>query len=112
MNGSTPVTLIWVANFAVTAWFLRGGAGAYGARWCRFQFLTATIGLVFTLAFRNWAAAGFCTLTLILLFGDWWRRRGRKVARQLGAESLAVLAAIVKRAREAGSAPVPQGAKA
>ena len=111
MNGNALVTAIWAANFAGTAYLLRSQAGAPGALWCRSQVLIATTCLPFTLVGHYWTAAGFCAATLILLLGNWWKRKGRKVARQLGEKSRAVLAAIVERAREAGT-PVPQGVRA
>jgi len=46
-----------------------------------------------------------------LLGKDWWNKRGRKAARELGAKSRAALAAVVARAREAGT-PLPQGVRA
>lgn len=74
--------------------------------------LTAVTGLVLSLRHGYWAGAGFCAVTLALLLGDWWKRRGRKVAKALGLKSRAVIAGLVERAREAGPAPVPQGVRA
>jgi len=63
---------------------------------------------------RAWLDGGAEALILVLVLGpDWWNRRGRKVARAVGAKSRALLAAVVERAREAGSrSPVPEGARA
>ena len=56
-------------------------------------------------------AASNAVLVAVLLGGDWWNRRGRKAARQLGAKSRAVLAAVIERAREAGTS-LPEGVRA
>lgn len=113
MNGGTLVTAIWAANLAATALYLRVLAGTPDVRWRRFGVLTAVTGLVASLIAGNWVAAGFCVATLALLLRDWWRRRGRKVAKLVGAKSRAVLAAIVEKAREAGSPlPSPEGVRA
>lgn len=62
----------------------------------------------------SWFGAGWnAVLAAVLLGWDWWNRRGRKVAKLIGEKSRAVLAAVVERAREAGTrSPVPQGAGA
>jgi hypothetical protein len=108
VNAATLNAVIWAANFAMVAWFLRtqDGTSRDLGRW--FEVVTASVGLVYLLVARDWAAAGFCAATLILLGWDWWNRGGRKAAKALGAKSRAALAAIVAKAREAGT-PVPQG---
>ena len=59
----------------------------------------------------EWGGAALCAAALAVLGRDWWNRKGRKVAKKLGAKSRAVLAAVVARAREAGT-PLPEGARA
>ena len=79
----------------------------------RYTALSAAVGLAVTVQGGYWVAAGFCAGTLALLARDWWNRRGRKVARLIGEKGRAALAAVVERAREAGTrSPVPQGAGA
>jgi cobalamin biosynthesis protein CobD/CbiB len=61
---------------------------------------------------RDWLAATFQAVLVIILLGwDWWNRNGKRVAKALGEKSRAALAAIVEKAREAGS-PVPERVRA
>jgi hypothetical protein len=59
----------------------------------------------------RWDEAGYSAAALAVLAWDWWNRKGKRVAKAIGAKSRAVLAAVVERAREAGT-PVPQGVRA
>jgi hypothetical protein len=106
-------TLYGLASTAVCAGFWARATG----REREWKLLTsAGIGLLLLgcLLHRAWFAAGVQALILALVLGpDWWNRRGRKAARTVGAKSRALLAAVVERAREAGSrSPVPEGARA
>ncbi len=113
MNTGTLVAGFGAANFAAAARYLRAPAAASDIWFHRVEILLVTTGLIATLAARNWVAAGFCVATLVLLARDWWNRKGRKSAKALGEKSRAALAAIVDRAREAGSPlPSPEGARA
>jgi hypothetical protein len=68
-------------------------------------------GLAVDLHLRDWAAAALAfAAVLILVAGDWWNRRGRKAARELGAKSRARVEALADALRDAGS-PVPEGAR-
>lgn len=58
---------------------------------------------------RAWPGVALNGALLALLLGDWWRRKGKRVTRELGAKSRAVVAGLVQRAREA-VVPVPEGA--
>lgn len=98
----------WGAGFMLTARSLRVYA-APGIR--RLMALIAATGLAATLAGRNWAAAGFCAATLALLFGDWWKRCGRKIARVLGAKGRAVIAGLMEKLR-GELEPAPEGVRA
>lgn len=61
---------------------------------------------------RNWVGAAVsCALIAFLLGTDWWKRGGKKAAREIGAKSRAVLAAVIEKARDAGT-PLPEGAGA
>jgi hypothetical protein len=81
------------------------------AGWRPFVAGAAAAGVPLGILEGRWTDAGLCAGALIVLGWDWWNRRGRKVAKLIGEKSRALLAAIVERAREAGS-PVPQGARA
>ena len=107
---AATAAVLWGVNLAAAAWFLYG-PWEPAAGWFRFTAVTAAIGLASSLIAGYWAAAGFCAVTLALLLGDWWRRKGKSVARQLGAKSRALLAAVVAKAREAGT-PLPEGVRA
>lgn len=110
MSGAVVDAVVFGTQFAGVALSLHGHyLPAWEKRWAA---LTAAIGLFLSLQDGYWAGAGFCALTLVLLGRDWWNRKGRKAAKALGLKSLAVLAVIVAKAREAGSAPVPEGARA
>jgi len=109
------------AVLANILWLLGGaayGMSAYAAvkgRWHRCRLLaalgTALIAVECALE-RDWSDAAWETAVLAVILGaDWWDRRGRKTAKQLGEKSRAVVAAIVAKAREAGT-PLPEGAKA
>jgi hypothetical protein len=109
--GATADAALWGADFTLAALYLRGHWGGPQPWWYWYTTLLTVIGLVFSLAAGDWAGAGFCVATLALLARDWWNRRGRKAAKAVGDKSRAVLAAIVVRAREAGT-PVPEGVRA
>lgn len=88
------------------------GVTRWGAAWLRpFVTGTAVTGLVSWLLIGRPEDAGLCGAALVVLGWDWRNRKGRKVVRALGHKARAALAAIVERAREAGS-PLPEGAKA
>jgi hypothetical protein len=67
--------------------------------------------LVAPLLTGQWDEAGCGAAALAVLAWDWWNRKGKRVAKAIGAKSRAVLAAVVEKWREAGT-PVPQGARA
>lgn len=102
------VAAIWSANLAATAWGLRTGLGT---RWHGFAVLVALVGLAASLAGGYWLAAGLCLATLILLFRDWWNRKGRRVAKLIGGKGRAVITGLAEKLREVLE-PVPEGAGA
>jgi hypothetical protein len=58
---------------------------------------------------RHWLDASlFAAAGLLALLWDWWQRKGRKAAAQLGAKSRAVIAGLVDKLRGALE-PVPEG---
>jgi hypothetical protein len=111
VSAGTAAAVMWAANFAATAWYLHAYAGVGDAPWRLFQALILVTGLVFSLIGRNWAAAGFCAATLIILGRDWWNRRGRKVAKLIGEKSRALIAGLVEKLR-GELEPAPEGARA
>jgi len=77
--------------------------------WRPTVFGAAVGGLAGGILSGRWDEVAFCAAALAVLARDWWNRKGRKVARQLGAKGRAVLAAVVAKARDAGT-PLPEGA--
>jgi hypothetical protein len=72
--------------------------------------ITVSFALYFgLLSVIGWAAWLSGTFLVIVLGRDWWDRKGKRAARELGLKSRARLAAVVEKAREAGS-PLPEGA--
>ena len=69
---------------------------------------TGLLSVECALAGSWFGAAWNAVLLVVLIAWDWRDRRGRKAARQLGAKSRALLAAVVAKAREAGT-PLPEG---
>lgn len=57
-----------------------------------------------------WAAWNACVIA-VLLGWDWWNRKGKRAAKELGTKSAALVAGLVERVRDAGGA-VPEGAGA
>jgi len=100
-------TAIAAGNFAVVAWYLHAGTALPWSR--RLAAMTAAVILVGSALGGAWTAVIIAAAELLLLLRDWWNRKGRKVARQIGAKGRAVLAAVVAKAREAGT-PLPEGA--
>jgi len=104
------VNALWWTAVAALLWSstaLRQGRGEWRA-------LAATgLGsLVAVCAIeRAWPGVALNGALLALLLGDWWRRKGKRIARELGAKGRAVLAAVVAKARDAGT-PLPEGAGA
>jgi hypothetical protein len=105
------LSVLWGVEFALTVVMLRTRSPRPLARWRQGTALLAVVGLVMSLAARDWAAAGFSAATLALLLRDWWNRKGKRAAGALGAKSAALLAAVIQKAREAGT-PMPEGAGA
>lgn len=68
-------------------------------------------GLFTGIVAGRWDEAGFCAAALAVLGWDWWNRKGKRAAMALGEKSRAALAAVVEKAREAGT-PLPEGAGA
>lgn len=79
--------------------------------WRVFVIGSAAGGALGGLLSGRWDEVGLCAAALAVLARDWWNRKGKRVAKALGEKSRAVLAAIVARAREAGTPP-PEGARA
>lgn len=79
--------------------------------WRAFVIGSAAGGALGGLLSGRWDEVGLCAAALAVLARDWWNRRGRRVAKALGEKSRAVLAAVVAKAREAGT-PLPEGARA
>jgi hypothetical protein len=69
------------------------------------------IGLNESVLFGWQAGAGFCAGILVLLGGDWFRRNGRRVAKQLSEEARALAAGLAERLGETLE-PAPEGARA
>lgn len=112
---------------------MTGGAATDMLTWLGYAVLSAAVAASFSGRARQWrllscAGAGLflakdalsgdwlgvsmqSALLAWLLGSDWWKRRGRKVAKAIGEKSRAALAAVVARAREAGT-PLPEGARA
>ena len=111
MNAVTLNTAIWAAQFLGAAYGLLARNQDFPERMKQFTAAGAVTGLAESVFDGYWAAAGFCAGTLALLACDWWKRRGRKIAKLIGEKGRAVLAAVVEKAREAGS-PLPEGARA
>ena len=109
MTAATLSAVIWGAQFLGTAGCLHYRDFPVLLR--RYTALTAAAGVAVTVQGGYWVAAGFCTGTLILLACDWRKRRGRKIAKVIGEKGRAALAAVVEKAREAGT-PLPEGAGA
>jgi hypothetical protein len=85
--------------------------GRLSRGWLPFIIGAAAGGLLAGLLSGRWDEAGFCAAALAVLAWDRWNKRGRKVAKLIGAKGRAVLAAVVEKAREAGT-PLPEGARA
>ena len=108
-----------LAGAALNALAAATGAGAVAAvttRTARDRRLGTARGLGIWAAVRalqgHWLdAASVAAVIAVLLGWDWWDRRGRKVAKAIGSKSRAALAAVVARAREAGT-PLPEGVRA
>jgi hypothetical protein len=113
--------VIWVVAaapvmaYAAQRWFLlfRCSFDFYRGWFCG-----AIGGAIGYAASGAWAAAAVCAASAILAAFLWWlsRRRRRKAPRSLGAKSRAVLAVLVRRAREAAKPrpvlrPVPGGVR-
>lgn len=109
MSANTWVAAAWVFCCASTAFRLYGPLPAPRDWWRRLVAGTSAFTLAPLLLARNWPAAGFCIAVLLMLGRDWWNRKGKRAARALGEKSRARLAAVVEKAREAGT-PAPQGA--
>jgi hypothetical protein len=107
-----PWSILWAAGMGVTSfgwaqlirsWFFHGGKDAEH----RSNLLFGVGGTMLTawslLAHQSPLLTAWCAVNGILGFWFWWRnRRNRKRApRAYGAKSAALLAALVKRAREA-----------
>jgi hypothetical protein len=60
---------------------------------------------------RAWPGVALNGALLALLLGDWWKRRGLKVAKVLGERGRAVIAGLLEKVRDAGS-PLPEGVRA
>lgn len=90
LRGADPRFLAWFRPFAVTG---------------------ASAALVISLLNGYWLGAGFCVVTLVMLFRDWWKRKGGRVAKLIGARGRAVIAGLLERLRDAVE-PVPEGATA
>lgn len=102
---------LWSAFlFGAALGVTRPGSRARG--WLPFVTGAAAGGLLGGLLSGRWDEVAFCAAALAVLARDWWNRKGRRAAKLVGAKSRAVLAAIVAKAREAGSPPVPEGARA
>ena len=82
--------------------------------WARYGALTFALSALLGVVERDWSVAAFCAgIAILLLLWDWWNGGGRKAARQVGDKSRALLAAVIEKAREAGSPlPAPRGAGA
>ena len=100
-----PMTMICALCFVVqAALYWRFG----GPRW---QWVITATGLVIEVLLRGWAAAAVTGGALVAIIGsDWWNRRGRKAARDLGAKSRARVGALLGALRDLGQ-PVPEGAR-
>jgi len=95
-----------------TAYLTCRMAGLPRRRFCLQWAVNAGCGLVIALFLRDWAGAGMFALSVLAaLLWDWWNRESKRAAKVIGEKSRAVLAAVVERAREAGT-PVPQGVRA
>jgi hypothetical protein len=94
--------------------FALGGAALGTVRhpvaWRVLTIAANTAWLVSDLLYRDWFGVAVSAACLALVLGrDFWNKRGKRVARQLGAESRALVAGLVERVRET-AAPVPEGA--
>lgn len=85
--------------------------GARLAGWRPFTAGAAAGSLFAGILAGRWDEAGFSAAALAVLAWDWWNRKGKRAAKAAGAKSRALLAAIVVKAREAGT-PLPEGARA
>ncbi len=88
------------------------GVARSDVTWLR-PFVTgaAATGLAIGLLTGRLEDAGLSVAALAVLGWDWWNRKGKRVAKAVGAKSLAILAKVVEKARDAGT-PVPQGVRA
>jgi hypothetical protein len=101
---------IWGAlTLGAALWLSRPRCPFRGLRWSVIAF--AAGGLLAGVLTGRLDAAAFYAVALAVLAWDWWHRKGKRVAKAIGAKSRAVLAAVVARAREAGT-PLPEGARA
>ncbi len=61
---------------------------------------------------KDWVSTAWFAAVIVALLGwDYWNRGGRKAAKAAGAKSRALVAALVAKAREAGT-PLPEGVRA
>ena len=99
---------LW-SGFLLGAALEMGRAGSRLTIWRSFVTWGAAASLVTGVMTGRLDEAGICAAVLAVLGRDWWKRKGRKAAGELGAKSRALVENLVERVREAGT-PVPQGA--
>jgi hypothetical protein len=72
---------------------------------------SAATALATSLLTGDWPEAALSAAALAVLGWDWWNRKGRRIAKALGARGRAVIAGLLERLRDAVE-PVPEGATA
>ena len=101
---------IWSCFLLVMALRL-GRPGCRFGGWRPFVTGTSAGGVIGGLLAGRWDEVAICAAVLAVLAWNRWNRKGKRAAKAIGAKSAAVLAAVVEKAREAGS-PLPEGAGA
>lgn len=101
---------IWAAFiFGAALGVTRPGSRLGG--WRSTVFGAAVGGLAGGFLSGRWDEAAFCAAALAVLGEDWWKRKGKRVAKALGERGRAVIAGLLEKVRDAG-APVPEGVRA
>jgi hypothetical protein len=114
--GSLPFSTLGTISM-LQRWFFRGGPEAEHRADGLFAIADLLLAAAFALM-RLWPLAAFFALLGIVLAVNWWRKRKRRKRspKAMGAKSRALLAALVRKAREAARPrpvlrPLPGGAQ-
>lgn len=112
LSAITTPQLAWLTWRVVRIF---GSPGTYTGMWISVSGGGIVSGFIFPPRSPSWAAGSAVSLVAALIFWWWRRRKGKRSPKAMGAKSRALIAAMVKRAREAARPrpvlrPLPQPA--